>query len=66
MTPPDKAIQGAYAGVFKGTEFRNGIYLVFRPLLHRALFILLFEVSQSGKYKRVEFSENRVGKVAYP
>ena len=30
----DKAKQGVYIGVFKGAEFKNGLYFVIRPLLH--------------------------------
>ena len=33
----DKVKQGVYRVVFKGVEFRNGLYFVLRPLLHRVL-----------------------------
>mgnify|MGYP001801389247 CR=1 FL=1 len=33
----DKANQGVYIGVFKGAEFKNGIYFVIRPILHCVL-----------------------------
>ena len=33
----DKAKQGVYIGVFKGAEFKNGLYFVIRPLLHCVL-----------------------------
>ena len=33
----DEAKQGVYIGVFKGAEFKNGLYFVIRPLLHCVL-----------------------------
>ena len=41
----DKAKQGVYIGVFKGAEFKNGLYFVIRPLLHWFLAWFLSEVS---------------------
>ena len=42
-------IQGVYTEAFKGTEFKNGIYFVLRPLLHRFLSDFCFRKTQASK-----------------